>query len=120
MGLNITHGHPELSIASNLVGMGVDLPAPLRKAADAALMLRLSNVLVPESLAAGQSGRDTLRLDLGNIVTAQFLRDVSGEQPHVIRGGLGVVDGATPPAGGGAAHNQPPRNQSRCRENPPP
>ena len=103
VGLAIVHGHAELGITSNLVGMASDLPPPLRKSADAALPLRYQTTLVPESLAPGQSVRDVLRFDLGTVVQAQYQRDLSGDAAKVLHGGIGVLDAPPSPATGVAA-----------------
>jgi uncharacterized protein (TIGR02099 family) len=102
--LGIVYGHTELGITSNLVGMASDLPSPLRKSADAALALRYQTTVAPESLAAGQSARDTLRLELGALVQAQFMRELSGESPRVLRGAIGIGEAASIPPAGVAAH----------------
>jgi uncharacterized protein (TIGR02099 family) len=104
MTLAITRGHPELNISSSLVGLASDLPAPLRKSAESAMAMRYVNALVPESLAPGQTLRDTLRFDLGSVVTASYLRDVAGDQVHVIRGGIGVMEPAPTPVTGVSAN----------------
>jgi uncharacterized protein (TIGR02099 family) len=91
--LGFVRGLPEFSVTSNLVGLAIDLPAPLRKAADASLPLRVQTTLAPES-------RDTLRVELGNIVQAQFVRDLAGDAPKVLRGGIGVFEAAPTPAAG--------------------
>ncbi|HEX6703307.1 MAG TPA: YhdP family protein [Albitalea sp.] len=101
--LGYVRGHPEMSITSSLVGMASELPAPLRKTAEQALPLRYASTLAPDSLAAGQAPRDTLRLDIGNVVNAQFVRDLSGEAPRVLRGAIGVMEPATLPASGVSA-----------------
>ena len=102
--LGFVHGLPEISITSTLVGMASELPVPLRKAADAALPLRYQTTLAPESLASGQAVRDTLRLELGTLVQAQYQRDLSGEVPRVLRGGIGLNEAAPAPATGVQAH----------------
>ena len=100
LGLGFVHGATEINVSSSLVGMAVDLPAPLRKAAETPLPLRYQTALVPESLLAGQSPRDALRFELGSVVRAQYQRDVSGDSARVLRGGLGVMEPApTPPQG---------------------
>lgn len=104
MTLGIVGGHPELGITSNLVGLASALPPPLRKAADTPLALRYGNALAPESLAPGQRPRDTLRLEIGGIVSAQFTRDLAGDEPRVLRGGIGVLDALPAPASGVAAN----------------
>jgi uncharacterized protein (TIGR02099 family) len=102
--LGIVHGHTELAITSNLVGMASELPPPLRKSAEAPLALRYQTTLAPETLAAGQSARDTLRFELGPLVQAQFVRDLSGDTTRVLRGGIGIGEAAAMPAAGVAAH----------------
>jgi uncharacterized protein YhdP len=83
--------------------MAINLPAPLAKTADAPLPLRFETTLAPESLAAGQSARDTLRFELGPIVQAIFQRDVSGDAPRVLRGGIGIMESTPQPAEGVSA-----------------
>src|SRR5207248_8568168 len=64
---------------------------------------RYATTLVPESLAAGQTVRDTLRLDIGTAVSAQFLREL-GDTTRVLRGGIGVLDTLPTPAAGVAVN----------------
>ena len=101
--LGFVHGATELTITSNLVGMAINLPIPLAKAADAPLAMRYQNSLDPGSLAAGQTLRDTLRFELGTLVQAQYLRDIATDVPRVLRGGVGVMEPAPQPAAGVAA-----------------
>jgi uncharacterized protein (TIGR02099 family) len=102
--LGFTNGHTELSVTSSLVGLGLDLPAPLRKAAETPLPLRYQTQLAPESLAAGQAVRDTLRFELGNAVQALYVRDLAGETPRVVHGGIGVFEPPPSPPNGVLAH----------------
>jgi len=104
IGVAVVHGHAEVSITSNLVGLGSELPAPLRKPAEAALPLRYQTTLATETLAAGQSARDSLRFELGSVVQALYLRDVSGDTTKVLRGGVGVLEPAPSPTGGVSAN----------------
>ena len=82
-------GQPELSVSSSLQGMALDLPAPARKEADAALPLRL--LISPTG-----PGRDEIRLEVGTagapLLQAQLQRDVSGAGSQVLRGALAVQD----------------------------
>ncbi len=98
--LGFVRGQVELNLASSLVGMAIDLPAPLAKAAEAPLALRVATTV---DATSPQALRDTLRVELGNIVQAQYLRDLSGPQPRVLRGGIGVLEPAPQPAAGVAA-----------------
>lgn len=104
LALGFVNGHPELSITSNLVGLGLDLPAPLRKPAETPLALRYQTALVPESLGAGQVAHDTLRFELGNVVQALYTRELGGAAPRVVRGGIGIFEAPPNPPGGVLAH----------------
>jgi uncharacterized protein (TIGR02099 family) len=91
--LGFLRGQTEFSLTSNLVGLGLDLPAPLRKDAETALPLRLQTVL--------QGSRDELRFELGNMLQAQYLRDLSVEPARVLQGALSIQDNLPPlPANG--------------------
>ncbi len=84
--LGIRGGATEITVQSSLQGLGVDLPAPLRKEADASLPL------LYQTQAAGPQ-RDELRLDVGTLLHAQYQRDTSDpEAPRVLRGALAVED----------------------------
>jgi len=101
--LGFVHGEPEVNITSTLVGMAINLPAPLAKTAETPLAMRYQSVVDPASLAAGQTARDTLRFELGSLVQAQYQRDLAEAQPRVLRGGIGVMEPAPLPASGVAA-----------------
>ncbi len=88
--LGFRRGVPEVSLASNLQGMALNLPPPLGKSADAALPIQFEMALLPASLAAGQTLQDQLSLNVGRVVAISYLRDVSGDQPRVLRGSIGV------------------------------
>ena len=88
--LGFRRGLPELIVASNLQGMALNLPAPLGKTAEAALPLRFENALVPASMGPGQKLEDQLSVTLGRMASIVYVRDVSGGEPRVIRGGIGV------------------------------
>ncbi len=99
--LEFVHGQPELNITSNLVGLAINLPAPLAKAAELPLALRFWTSV--DAAAPGPAQRDTLRFELGNLIRAQYVRDLSGERARVLRGGVGVMEAAPEPASGVAA-----------------
>ena len=88
--LNIRRGVPEISVNSNLQGLGLNLPQPLSKPAEASLLLRYDNSLVPESLQEGRKLQDQISLELGSVATANYTRDISGDTPRVVRGRIGV------------------------------
>ncbi len=96
----LVRGLPEIELTSDLVGLASDLPAPLRKPAAAALPLRWQTTL---AAGAADGQLDTLRFELGNVVRAQFQRDLAGAAPRVLRGGIGVFEPAPTPLSGVAA-----------------
>ena len=98
--LGFVRGLPELSISSNLVGLSVDLPAPLRKPPETPLTFRLQTQLVAETLESGRSPRDQVKLELGQVLSALYVRDLQGAQPKVVRGGIGVFEPAPQPLAG--------------------
>lgn len=88
--LGFRRGVPELVVASSLQGMALNLPAPLSKTAEAALPLRFENSLLPTSMGPGQKLEDQLSVTIGRVASIMYVRDVSGSEPRVIRGGIGV------------------------------
>ncbi|MEP7138692.1 MAG: DUF3971 domain-containing protein, partial [Caldimonas sp.] len=92
--LAFVDGRPHVSVASNLVGMAIDLPAPFAKAAPAALALRIRTAPVdaPAGAPAESTSRDALQVDYGGLVQAQFVREASGDTSRVVRGAIRVVD----------------------------
>lgn len=92
--LGFRHGEPELLVSSNLQGMAIALPAPFNKSADTVLAFRLENSLLSESLspALGTKGRlqDQLTLNVGNLASVVYFRDLSGNQVRATRGSIGI------------------------------
>ena len=88
----VRRGTPEVTVTSSLQGLALNLPPPLNKSAEQALPLRFDNSLVRESLAGGSAARlqDQLTLELGRLASIAYVRDVSGAEPRVIRGGIAV------------------------------
>ncbi|MED5621575.1 YhdP family protein [Ideonella sp. BN130291] len=93
-------GRTELSLSSPLTGLALDLPAPLRKSAEAALPLRIQ--LQPG--ADSTRPRDSLRIELGQVLQANYQRDLAHEQPQVTSGAVGVMEPAPAPVAGVAAN----------------
>ncbi|MEO8058968.1 MAG: YhdP family protein [Burkholderiales bacterium] len=102
MSLGFAQNRPELTVTSNLVGLAINLPAPLNKSAETSLALRYQTALDPDASAAAL--RDSLHFELGSLVQAHYQRDVSGAEPRVLRGGVGVMEPAPQPATGVAAN----------------
>ncbi|MEO8312001.1 MAG: YhdP family protein [Caldimonas sp.] len=86
-------GRPQVNVASNLVGLAIDLPAPLAKAAATPLALRVrtapeDGTTLPVDSAA--AFREALQVDLGGAVQAHFVREVSADAARVVRGAIRV------------------------------
>jgi uncharacterized protein YhdP len=88
-------GQPELFIQSQLEGLGMKLPAPLTKTAATAMPLSIRNRVQ----GASPHLQDRLQIDLGRVAAVQYVRDLSGPTPRVLRGSmsLGNTAGALPP-----------------------
>jgi uncharacterized protein (TIGR02099 family) len=88
--LGVVRGRTEIALSSPLTGLALDLPAPLKKSAELAWPLRIEN-----RVAAEGPLRDTLRVELGNVLAAQFQRDLSRDDAAVVqRGTIGVFETA--------------------------
>jgi uncharacterized protein (TIGR02099 family) len=92
--MGVRRSVPEFSFASNLQGLALNLPAPFEKRADDRLPMRVATQLIPESLPveSNRSGslEDELVLELGPLVNAKYVRDVSGDDAKILRGAIGV------------------------------
>jgi len=78
---------PELNVRSSLEGLELNLPAPLNKRAAQSLPLSVSSRVLAGTPA---QGRDQLQIEIGQIASAVYVRDLSGPSPRVIRGNLSV------------------------------
>jgi uncharacterized protein (TIGR02099 family) len=96
LSLAFRRGTPEVQVSTTLLGLALDLPAPLGKSADSSVPLRFETQVAPESLTGLASDRspaplrDQVSIDLGDIGSATYVRDVSGPLPRVLRGSIGV------------------------------
>ncbi len=89
--LSVRRGVPELTVTSTLQGLALSLPPPLNKTAEQVLPLRFENSLLRESLVGAPARlQDQLALDLGRVASILYVRDLSGPEPRVLRGGIGV------------------------------
>ncbi len=97
LGLGLVRGHLELNLTSPLTGLSLDLPAPLKKAAEAAWPLRVESRLEPAASATPDAPlRDSLRIELGTLLQAHFVRDLAGSAPRVLQGALAVQEPLPP------------------------
>jgi uncharacterized protein YhdP len=94
--LGLRGGVTELQINSSLAGLALNLPAPFAKTAEASLPLRLETTAVrtPQPPAATAAGvvytQDQFQLDVGRLANFTYVRDVTGPEPRVLRGAIGV------------------------------
>ena len=92
--LTFAGGRPQLDLSSNLVGMAVDLPQPIGKAA--AMPLPLHVRTGPDDSTSGvattgtKPGRESLHVELGRALQAHFVRESDGESSRVVRGSVRV------------------------------
>lgn len=94
---------PDIVLESNLKGVSLDFPAPLKKAVNDTLPLKVQvSSLAP---AAGGVLRDDLRVSLGSSISARYQRQkgATKQSPwQVVRGGIGV-NAPAPETGTGLA-----------------
>ena len=102
--LTSQRGQTEIDLTSTLVGLGSRWPEPLRKAPETAMPLRIQTRLVAEASQPGAPARDTLRVQLGTLLQASWLRELTPAGPVVVHGGIGINEPAPAPASGVAAN----------------
>ncbi|MYM21898.1 TIGR02099 family protein [Duganella sp. FT135W] len=95
-----------VAVDSSLTGLGLDLPAPVKKTAVDSMPLRflLTSGLTPD--AVGQL-HDDIRITLGSNIAARYQRQkLSNSKQHwkLVRGGIGVNAPAPEPDSGLAFH----------------
>jgi uncharacterized protein (TIGR02099 family) len=88
--LHVVSGQSEFQLTSPLVGLALDLPPPLRKSPEANWPLRVQTTLLSDPRNAAVPLRDQLRVELGNLLQAQYQRDLSQPMPQVLRSALSV------------------------------
>ncbi|MET3134407.1 uncharacterized protein (TIGR02099 family) [Oxalobacteraceae bacterium GrIS 1.11] len=89
----------QVAVESNLVGLGLDFPAPARKAAGDSLPLKF----VLNGGPASESGlmRDEIKIGLGAGISARYQRQRQGREAwRVVSGGVGVNVPAPEPDSG--------------------
>ena len=77
-----------------LAGPRVESAAPLAKSAEAVLPLRYENALLLEAPSRGPAGPPRIARPadgrIGRLASAVYVRDMSGPEPRVLRGGIAV------------------------------
>jgi len=88
-------GVPQVSAASSLQGLALNLPAPLNKLPETLMPLRLETSLTRESFQTTNPNllQEQISLELGRTLSAQFVRDLSpnaSSKLRVLRGAMAV------------------------------
>ncbi len=92
---------PDIVFESSLRGVALDYPAPLKKAANDPMPLKIQ--LVGLTPLGGATWRDELKVSFGKVVSARYLRQKAAAKNatwQVVRGGIGVNVAAPEPAAG--------------------
>lgn len=99
--INVKKGRPEIIVESSLQGVALDLPAPLRKAANESMPLTFELKGLDSDDVTML--RDEIKVSLGSAIAARYLRqkptDVNGSW-QVVQGGIGVNTPAPQPDSG--------------------
>jgi uncharacterized protein (TIGR02099 family) len=90
--LTVREGASEFSFVSSLQGLALQLPAPLAKPADESMPLSIEKKVVLREARPGAAAllQDRLSIELGRVGSASYVRDISGSEPRVLRGGIGI------------------------------
>jgi uncharacterized protein (TIGR02099 family) len=100
--VSVKNKRVEIVVDSNLRGLGLDFPAPLRKSANEALPLKIVQAGLPSDNAA--VARDGIRISLGSSIAANYLREKNANDIaaawRLVRGGIGVNTPAPEPDSG--------------------
>lgn len=89
--LRIKNQRPELTLESTLAGLGIDLPAPLRKPANELMPLRFT--LAPQTLNDDVMQTEDIRIAIGKNLNARYVRQRPTSKNaswKLLRGGIGV------------------------------
>ncbi|MDF3839149.1 YhdP family protein [Cupriavidus basilensis] len=96
--IGVRDHQPQITVASELAGLAVGLPAPLAKSAAQAVPLRFD--LRP---AAARAGSDEMLVQYGNVLNARYLLRRNADGVEVQSGGIGIEQPAPQPGSGVAA-----------------
>jgi uncharacterized protein (TIGR02099 family) len=84
--LGFRKGGTDVQVQSNLQGLALNLPAPLGKSADTAMPLQYENTLLRDAATP----QDQVRVEVGQLGSVHYVRDVSGSEPRVLRGAIAL------------------------------
>jgi uncharacterized protein (TIGR02099 family) len=95
--VTVKDGQAQVTVESNLAGLGLDFPAPLNKAAADALPLKFTltghaaAVSATPASADTAIARDDIKITLGSAISARYVRERHGRGAwKVLSGGVGV------------------------------
>ncbi|MFZ6659052.1 YhdP family protein [Undibacterium sp. TJN19] len=101
--INVKKRQPEIIIDSNLFGLALNFPAPLKKNSSEMMPLRFE--MLPQLSSDPQIWRDEIHVALGSSINARYFRQKNGNSAwQVLRGGIGVNAQAPEPDSGLAAN----------------
>jgi uncharacterized protein (TIGR02099 family) len=119
LALTFNDGLPFYTVTSSLRGMAIDAPAPLGKTAGTEMALVVTSAPVAgagmapgaasvdaASQVAKKSPRETLSVTVGQVLQANYLRELTKDGARVVAGGIGVGASAPPPTRGVQARVQ--------------
>ncbi len=90
---SVRDGTPEFLVTSSLQGLGLQLPPPLAKRAEESMPLRIEKKVVAREQRGGAAKpvvTDQIAFELGRAASATYVRDISGDEARVLRGGIGI------------------------------
>ena len=94
--LGVRRGQLEMLITSDLKGMSVNLPSPLNKSAATPMPLRIEMQLTRDSVGAqAKVLQDQIKVSLGRVLAANYVRDLSANKSHVLRGSIAIGQALT-------------------------
>lgn len=99
--ITVKEHHPGVKVESDLIGLGLDFPVPLRKAPNQGMPLKFEMTGVPSD--DPMIARDEIRLSLGAAIAARYQRQKSLAAHgawRVLAGGIGVNAPAPEPDSG--------------------
>ncbi len=107
--IQVRNKQTDIWVDSTLQGLALRLPTPLIKAAGDTLPLHFaltSSPNIPNSPGAGYVGQDELKLSLGKLLNARYLRQKNSDSSpwKVVSGGIGVNVPAPNPDSGLSAY----------------
>ena len=89
--VNVRKKRSEITVESSLQGLALDFPAPLRKATNETMPVRLE--IVGQASDEGGAAHDEMKLALGSSISARYQRQKAPEKGatwQVLRGGIGI------------------------------